>query len=84
MGMIIDMTLTEFIVYSQKVSEFAHYIPANNYNYNYSYHYNYNSQKVSEFAPLHSRLHTVFDGGRLGETEEARLLVVMIKYTFSK
>ena len=57
MGMIIDMTLTEFILYSQK---------------------------VSEFAPLHSRLHTVFDGGRLGETEEARLLVVMIKYTFSK
>jgi len=29
--------------------------------------------EVSEFAPLHSRLHTVFDGGRLGETEEARL-----------
>jgi len=28
---------------------------------------------VSEFTPLHSRLHTVFDGGRLGDTEEARL-----------
>ena len=83
--MIIDTTLTEFIVYSQKVSEVAHYIPANNYIYNYSYHYyNFNSLKVSEFAPLHSRLHTVFDGGRLGETEEARLLVVMIKYTFSR
>ena len=37
---------------------------------------------MSEFAPLHSRLHTVFDGGRLGETEEARLLVVMIKINF--
>ena len=36
-----------------------------------NYHNDKNHQ-VSEFAPLHSRLHTVFDGGRLGETEEAR------------
>jgi len=34
--------------------------------------------EVSEFAPLHNRLHTVFDGGRLGDTEEARMVVVMV------
>jgi len=29
--------------------------------------------EVSEFAPLHPRLHTVFDGGRLSESELSRL-----------
>merc|ERR1712098_158929 len=38
---------------------------------------NYSAQtstlEVSEFAPLHGSVHTVFDGGRLGDTEMSRL-----------